>query len=348
MNVRRLAIGMVVILAIIGRGTEAATLPMHSSDSPAASRSVSVPINQEVVNGNTRYSVQLRIGNGPRIKAILDTGSVGLRVISPLVLNGRSVGNAPIVYTYQSGVQLTGPLETQRVDLGGGVSGSIPIQRVDKLTCTMQKPKCPVIQNRSGDPFARGVEGTTDRSLPAILGINIESQPKNGPNPLAVLGVERWIVELPLPGQTQPGWLILNPSRQQLKSFVVLKTDRKGRAFGCIAGHAEGLPQCSPMLIDTGAPQINLFINSVSKPAKLHSGEDIAVSLSVVKPEDRQVTMRFRSGDLNTRAQSISLSPLSAQQSKNPSINLGVLPFFRFLVLYDPGAVQIAVSKREE
>jgi len=70
---------------------------------------------------------------------------------------------------------------------------------------------------------------------------------------MAALGVERWIVELPLPGQTQPGRLILNPSRQQSNSFTVLKTDREGRASGCITGHSKGLEQCAPMLIDTGS-----------------------------------------------------------------------------------------------
>jgi hypothetical protein len=101
------------------------------------------------------------------------------------------------------------------------------------------------------------------------------------------------------------------------------------------------------MLIDTGAPQIGLFVNSVSKPVTLYDGEDVAVSLWAIEPV-QQVTMHFKSGDLNPKEQHITLSPLSAQQSKTPMINLGVLPFFRFLVLYDPGAGRIAISRRQE
>src|SRR5207344_1514729 len=63
-------------------------------------------------------------------------------------------------------------------------------------------------------------DGLPDEGFKAILGTDMA--PAAVGNPLIAMGVRRWIVELPRPGEPGPGRLILNPDATDLAGFVML------------------------------------------------------------------------------------------------------------------------------
>src|SRR4051794_27744921 len=88
----------------------AVTLLLGPSAAGAAER-VEVPLRQRVLsNGDIRYFVDLTLGNSGPIAAMVDTGSVGLRILSDVVPDKAfaSISNTPSVYGYGSGVRLNG------------------------------------------------------------------------------------------------------------------------------------------------------------------------------------------------------------------------------------------------
>src|SRR4051812_20668327 len=81
--------------------------------------SITLPISQTVLrDGMIRYSVPVSIDGGPTVDAMLDTGSVGLRVLAmPYKDNATGVATAQnnlpahgrtSQYSYRSGVTLSG------------------------------------------------------------------------------------------------------------------------------------------------------------------------------------------------------------------------------------------------
>ena len=86
---------------------------------------------------------------------------------------------------------------------------------------------CYAVPTRAARPRARPwnttaspSDGLPDEGFKAILGTDMA--PEKVANPLTAMGVRRWIVELPRPGERGPGRLILNPTREETEGYVML------------------------------------------------------------------------------------------------------------------------------
>lgn len=298
--------------------------------------SITLPINQTVLrDGLIRYSVPISVDGAPAVDAMLDTGSVGLRVLAVpykdnasgvvTIQNNLSVTGPASQYSYPSGVTLNG-VDT-RAGVKIGRTGNIPLQLVTRVNCLPLHPVCPASGVAPID-YRIGNNRYAQTGFTAILGIGAtfpESQEL--PNPLAMLGYHSWTVELPFPGTNTPGKLTLSTEDTPIKGFTPLVPDILGRVPGCIV-LADRRTVCAQTSLDTGAPGVDLYMPEVAEPRIWRAGirSVFGFANTDLAPAD------FISGARGTFTR-VTLRPLQGRQQI--VIASGVLPYFRYVVLYD-------------
>jgi hypothetical protein len=332
-RIRMAAAAIIVLFAAIQAPPAAAE--------PAAPPRAEVPIRQVVLSdGMRRYAVPVGVG-GTVIEAGLDSGSTGLRLIGPTVPGVRASGRRTS-YSYASGTRLDGVMADAELAIGG-VMGEAPVQLVTGTGCVAEKPHCPA----SFIPFGRfGVQGDglPGEGFKAILGIDMASA--EVPNPLPKLGVRRWIIELPRPGDTEPGRLILDPTDQELAGFVLLHLAAQPGPGGgphdaietCLVDRQTRESICGAGILDTGAPGIRVVTARPKRPWP--NGTPGAIAFydhgQARTSLDFTVGLRAEASRLTTEAHDVRI----------PRLFLGLTPYFGYAVLYDPGAGVIGLKPR--
>lgn len=231
-----------------------------AAQGPPALRSV-----REVVlaNGTRRYVVPVKVG-AVAIDAGLDTGSTGLRILPGVLskMDTKDEGRGE-TYAYGSGAELRGVTGEGSVAVGAA-SGPSSVQLVRSVGCVTAKPRCAV----SRVALAQyGIEGDSlpGQGFKAILGINMSRTRID--NPFIALGVRRWIVELPQPGEQIPGRIILNPTDADVAGFMLFPLDpalyglgggRNDALRGCLINDTSKAKACGAVTLDSGAPGIEV------------------------------------------------------------------------------------------
>jgi len=317
---------------------------------------VVVPISQTVLpNGDIRYSVPVRIGDSVTIPALLDTGSTGLRVMRAALFNTSYEDTGfESLYEFGGGDKLTGTIGTAEISVGGvPTDGPVPFEVVTQASCAAFRPVCSASMVSPQD-YGIGGDGIAGQGFQAILGgsLAIENGASYTANPLTHIGARRWIIELPEPGQTGPGQLILNPDDAEVQNFQMFQLSvvpSVGVGYdsgwvdtlpGCLNDGTNGQDICGPAILDTGSPGI--------------IADMVGGQTAPLWGRDDHVTMSFSTGN-----QTISL-PFVAD--RNPGTGLlqepaegntsrlldGFLPFFYFDVLYDAAGGQIGLRARTD
>ena len=164
------------------------------SSASAAPRRVEVPIHQRVLSdGTVRYWIPVRIGNSRPIETMLDSGSIGLRILPGAISpDNYSMTDRPSTYGYGSGVRLNGNVANARVEIGG-MAGEAPtaIQVVRTVDCFEKKPKCPASRIPQA-AYGLGGDGLANQGFKAIIGIEMPPPGKEQPvfNPITHIGGE--------------------------------------------------------------------------------------------------------------------------------------------------------------
>jgi len=315
---RSLILAIVVLAAPAVAGT--AAIPIHESDMP---------------NG-MRYSIGVRIG-GSDVEAMLDTGSAGLYVLpATLTASDATVSSAGFRQSYGSGVELQGVIARASLSLGD-VTGSSDIGLVQDVHCVDDKPNCAA--SRAGLADYRIGSGKPGVGFKAIFGINFRHT-KAG-NPLVAMGIKSWIVELPRPGEPNPGTLILNPTEQERAGYRLFHVDRdRSWLPGCLLKDPDKV--CGGVVLDSGAPGISVVASE--RPASFPWPNGAKVTLAL-KPDE---------GDALGVGFDIERSPLSptflgAEPRPNAQqviIRAGTVPYFAYAVLYDEASDTIGLKSR--
>ena len=305
-----------------------------------------VPIRQSVLsNGALRYSIQIRVGMRG-LEAVLDTGSGGLRILPGVLGPTDAEATAtPEVYGYASGSRYEGVVGRTTLTVGA-VRGPAPIHLIHAIGCFAELPHCPA----SRVPLALyGIasDGLPNEGFKVILGTDLTLGQVG--NPLAALGVRRWIVALPRPGESAPGRLILNPTAQETAGFTVVALSApyaqpRGGALhdaipGCLSNDATRSRACGAVLLDTGSPSLRIA------NARLPAWADGApTTLILFGP----------SGATAIRAALLLGDPGHAtrlafrEDPHNPGVAIyaGVAPYLAYEVLYDMRRQQIGLKPR--
>ncbi len=320
-----------------------APVAVHAQD--AAPARVELPLRDVVLSNKAhRYAVPITVG-GVAMDAGLDTGSVGLRIL------GRAVTSAQLdktshqtTYSYDSGTRLRGVIAHAAIAFGA-LTGPATVDIVQTVDCRADISDCPAAH---ADPATFGIQGDglPGEGFPAILGINMGDN--DVPNPLTRLGVKRWIVELPKPGDTTPGKLILNPTADETTGYVMFPIiqglgDSRGGAHdavdGCLVDVTTHKTVCGALILDSGAPGIRLATAERQKPW----ADDDAAQLAFVKDGKPALVANFTIG---RRDQASSFTTEEKPELRVPHLYAGLLPYFAFDVLYDPEHGRIGLKPR--
>lgn len=322
---------------------------------PASSRIV-VPIDQTVLrDGAIRYSIGMRI-NGQPLRVMLDSGSTGLRLMPRAVARlGLETGELR-KYPFASGVVLWGSTVRVQAAIGAAAPAALPVQAVYLVSCDPTHPSCPATWEMSAG-FRIGADSPDElisHGFLAILGIGL--RPADIPNPLAVIGDGRWVIDLPLPGDPHPGRLILDPGGRELGTYETFPLEREtmqgaaGRSAGwrdtipgCLRQKGDRQAICRPMLLDTGSTGFQVFSSRVDNPTRWPAGSSVVL---VFKPgSGPRVGFEFHSSRLPATA--VFLDPLSHSRNADaPPITCGVMPYYYFSVAYDASRGVIGLKAR--
>ena len=312
----------------------AAMLALLPSAASAADR-IELPIRAVTLSDGThRFGVPLSIDGRP-VEAGLDTGSTGLRVMAR-AMPGSPADGPRTHYHFNVGTELNGTVVSAPVAFGT-VSGRVKVQRVDGLSCIAGLPKCPVSHNADQATFGIQADGLPDEGFAAILGIDFRTDAV--PNPLRALGVHQWIIDLPRPGDTRPGRMILNPTAADTAGYInyPLMPDHQS-IEGCIAGPKPLGKICGWARLDTGAP--GLFVFDIIRRDALQTAIPVTMSFGGGKSE---LATDLVTGRRDEASRLILGQVVDAQQ---PRLLFGVAPYFRWSVLYDADAQTIGLRPR--
>ena len=284
-------------------------------------------------NGVKRYTVELVI-DGRTIEAGLDTGSTGLRVMAAAVPTTTGRGGIPVHRSYNAGVDLAGVALDLPVTLGGVSAPHLRIARVDRVTCVRRLPDCPA---EGADPatFRIMADGIAGQGFVAIMGIGMAEDPVT--NPLVQLGIHRWIVELPRPGDPMPGRLILNPRDDEIARYRQFALGGRGNMVAACIAAAPAFKLCRPAMLDTGAPGLRVQGGTAADVLPAGTAAQIAIG-----DDTSMATMPVTIGRRDL-ASGMRLDP----SPRGPAaLSLGVAPYLHWSVLYDADRRRIGVAER--
>lgn len=327
---------MGTLFVVTGCGVAHAQTTDALPDQGGQPGSMSIPIHQTVLpDGQIRYSTPLQIGNAGPIETMIDTGSVGLRVLAttgdatavvPSTGPSGTVASASR-YGYGSGISLTG-VDTHAMVRLANRSADVRLQRVTSVSCLPRRPRCPASRVAPED-YRIGGNGFARVGFVAILGIGPASPSGGGlPNPLKALGFSSWTITLPLPDASESGRLVLYSNTAHAANFIPVRSGPRGGIAGCL-NETDGLQAvCGPIVMDTGAPGVHVYSADaieprawqVGVPATLRFGDDPRLAFGFTSGAPRSPSF-VNIGSLEGRRQTV--------------IMAGVLPYFHFTVAYD-------------
>jgi len=316
---------------------------------------VVVPISQSLLpNGDIRYSVPVTIGNSITVPALLDTGSTGLRVLRNAVFSDSytDTGFASLS-EFGGGDRLSGTIGTAVVRVGSAsTEDAVPFEVVTQAGCADFRPQCSAAMVAPQD-YGIGGDGIAGQGFQALLGVSLAVQSGAGylANPLTHIGARQWIIELPEPGQSGDGSLILNPDEQDLQGFQMFNlTQLPSQGAGLDSGWADALPGClrdlsngqdvcGPAILDTGSPGIIT--------------DQYGAQSAPLWAQDDKVTMSFSSGNQSEGFSFVADRNPGTGMLQEPAASAdatrlldGFLPFFYYDVLYDAADGAIGLRAR--
>jgi hypothetical protein len=222
--------------------------------------------------GDPRLGIDVTLGS-KTVRVLLDTGSVGLRILASAVpadaarRNGTSAAGG-----YASGIVLQGEQATARLSIGDpNVVESAVIELVDGISCNDQQPKCPAANGGTPEMFGA--------LFPGIFGASNDSPPRGRccGNPIEAFSEygRRYIVHAKFDAPT----ITLGPEPTTLSNFTMIDVPRGLSPRGCI--RIVGAPNdiCGAVLFDTGAPAILVTTTGIVPQGGL-SGE-LAATLTL-------------------------------------------------------------------
>ena len=304
-----------------------------------------IPIREVVqTDGVRRYAVPIKVGE-TMIEAGLDSGSTGLRVLpKTLRESDAKAGTQTDNYGYGSGTHFEGHVAVGTVSVGE-LSGKSTFQLIETVGCAKNNPQCPASRVPL-DRFGIQGDGLPGEGFRAILGVNTANADVQ--NPFSAIGVKRWIIELPRPGSSSAGKIILDPDDSDIQDFILLplmpafqkmEGDLHDAVRGCIARDADGKRACGPLTMDTGAPGIwvtNSDLGNDPWPA------GTSATLTFLSNEHPVVMERFTVGLKDHASRLI----FEHKEHEGGAIRTGLSPYFAFDVLYLPDRNMIGLKPR--
>ena len=318
--------------------------PVMDGTDPDAS--VVIPIRALNINGDARFSIQVYVG-GKKIDALLDTGSFGLRVMSDALGDaGVEAGTRALTANYNGGLMLQG-VEGQAVVSLGGLNTPAPVP-IMIVTGACQGSPCEPVD--AGPPIY---------GFDAILGIGLRGDPNGIRSPIASLpGQRQFLIHTigdPDVVGDDAGTLTIgvpsSPFTSYARSFQLepqypdASVDGAAPAWddtgirGCVNDETTGQSWCEGTLFDTGEATVYVQRNDQS-------------SSSLKKDDLAQIIITGSGGcvfdDYTVPVDMPSRNQIQVRyvDASAPYINMSMLAFYRYDVLFDPRHGVITLGPR--
>jgi hypothetical protein len=307
-----------------------------ASPRPPADRT-EVPIREVILSdGTRRYTLPITIG-ATTLEVGLDSGSTGLRVLPGALgeSDAKTTGGGD-TYSYGSGAKYDGVIGRGALTIGGA-SGASAIQLIRKIGCTSEQLKCPVSRIPESQYGIQG-DGLAGEGFKAILGVNMANA--EIANPLVEIGAQRWIIELPRPGEQSSGKLVINPTDDEVEGFAMIPVVKRyasqegglhDAVAGCLINNNTKARACGAMLMDTGAPGLRIVNGNLGRTPWTRGPATLVILDGSGKPAAAE------SLTTNERAHASALSFDENPKLPTTVIYSGLTAYFAFDVLYDPG-----------
>lgn len=308
---------------------------------PAWGERVEIPIHQtQLPDGELRYSIPIVLGS-TAVEAMLDTGSTGVRVLpGTLAASDYTASSRDSVYSYGSGAELKGVVAQAILRLGGRVSPEpVSFEAVETVDCIARLPHCPASRIAAED-YGIGGSGMPKQGFKAIIGTLFRDA--EVANPLIAMGIKRWIVILPRPGEAEPGKLVLDPGADETADFTMFRLENPHNVNavpGCLLNDDSKAHVCGRVLLDTGAPGLN--VKSRLPIEGFPWGAGAHATLVLQNDADHVAGFHFTVG-MGPNA-SLHLEVGGTMPFTRIS---GSLPFYSVAVLYDAEAGAVGVKSR--
>jgi hypothetical protein len=311
---------------------------------------------QHLSSGGVRYGAWIQIGDRPPFKALVDTGSSGLRVLPSAVDDAAyaSISDALVQFSFHSGVALQGVVATGSVTIAGLTTPQpIPIMRIQDIGCTTVAPDC--------DAAGVSVDDYQMFGYSAVLGIGMRNLDSAGGigNPIAQLaGAPSYIVRSPdITGGS--GELDIAPAAADTARFATTQLppladgaplpggvaawdDRQVPA--CVTDETHGTPYCAGALLDTGSTSTQLEWPSYTGAEQTWSpGTTVAVWIG--EPTAPLAQYAFTVGATPVPG----VDKVETETRVNTTddlINLGTAPFLRYDAWFDQVHGTIGLAPR--
>jgi hypothetical protein len=305
-----------------------------------AAGALTIPVTMvTTTSGNQVPSVQISIGGSAPFAAELDTGSVGLRVVTGTIPDSAwTVGTIASSVTYGSGVVADGVIATASMTIGGLPTGAIDVEDITSVSCTGAKPSCP----------ANGVEAAAFRfsgEFPAIMGVGFRATAELA-SPLSSIGANhQYTLSLPALGGTA-GLIAIDPDVTAIARFdhTRIELPVAGAGFDDVTVPFCANALCETGLLDTGQPAMVFATDADADLAKLGvpDGTMVVPAGTVVQVVvgDNQ-SWSFEVGTTPTAGKD--LIRLDGTATVN---NLGIAPFHIFDMFYDYAAGVIGIAQK--
>jgi hypothetical protein len=305
-----------------------------------AAAAMTIPVTMvTTATGNQVPSVLVSIGGSPPFAAELDTGSVGLRVVTGTIADSAwTVGTTASSVTYGSGVVADGVIATASMTIGGLSTGAIDVEDITSVSCTTAKPSCP----------ANGVDVTAFRfsgEFPAIMGVGFRANAEIA-SPLSSVGANhRYTLSLPALGGAA-GVIAIDPDAATIARFANtrIQLPAAGVGFDDVTVPFCGNALCETGLLDTGQPDMVFATSADADLAKLGVPDGtMVVPAGTVVPVvvgDNE-SWSFEVGATPTAGKD--LIRLGGTAAVN---NLGIAPFHIFDMFYDYAAGVIGIAAK--
>ena len=302
---------------------------------------VTIPVTMVTVpGGNSVPTVQVSINGSAPFTAELDTGSMGLRVVTGTIPDAAwTISSTTSTVTYGSGVVADGVLASGAVSIGSyTTTAAIAVEDITTVSCVAAKPNCP----------ADGVDAAAFRfagTFPAMLGVGFRSNARIA-SPLAMIGANhQYTLSLPPFGGTA-GVLTIDPDASTIARFddtrIQLPSD--GTGFDDVTVPVCVNSLCVSGLIDTGQPAFVLATSSDSDLALagVPAGSTVApAGTSITASVGGNESWSFQVGA--TPAAGKDLVRFDGTAAVN---NAGIAPFHLFDMFYDYAAGVIGIAPK--
>ncbi len=195
-------------------------------------------------------TIDVRVGDGPAVPVVLDTGSTGLHIFAQGVRGGVSVTGHGDRIQYADGSIQTGVLARARLRIGRlQTTRAVTFGLIHSFTCDVRVPECPA-RGGASDAIAHHIYG--------IMGVGLRRDPGGTTNPLLALPSpysRLWSIGLAGGG----GTLTLGRRPPRVQATIRLPgqpgrthTFDDTRAKVCWAASGVNGSSCEPTLLDSG------------------------------------------------------------------------------------------------